>query len=178
VQSPFYWTKGQWTKVPFHNVMQERIFRFMCSRARGPFGEEMRNALTTLGLGAQMLILLTLLGCSARTPVSEPEGTGCELNLNAVCAIAIENYAAAGSERSTQREPADGAHLVPLVVPVALTGGDGTAEVDCYVSTDSKGPWLVYAHETVLPESPEVRGALRDEDLCAYTPPERRLVSE
>jgi hypothetical protein len=26
VQSEFYWTKGQWTKGPFHNAMQERNF--------------------------------------------------------------------------------------------------------------------------------------------------------
>lgn len=38
VQSEFYWTKGQWTKGPFHNAMQERIFRFtnICA-GRGNF---------------------------------------------------------------------------------------------------------------------------------------------
>jgi hypothetical protein len=136
----------------------------------------MGNALTTLGLGVPMLVVFTLLRCSACTPATERERTSCELNLNTVCAIAIENYAAAHAVRCTQPEPADGAHLVPLVVAVALTSG--TAEVDCYVSTDTKGPWLVYAHETVLPESSEVLGALSDQDVCANASPERRLVSE
>jgi hypothetical protein len=108
----------------------------------------MSNALTTLGLGVRMLVVFTLLCCSACTPATEPERTSCELNLNTVCAIAIENYAAAHAVRCTQPEPADGAHLVPLVVAVAPTSG--TAEVDCYVSTDTKGPWLVYARETVV----------------------------
>jgi hypothetical protein len=134
----------------------------------------MGNALTTFGFGVRMLVVFTLLCCSACTPATEPERTSCELNLNTVCAIAIENYAAIHAVRCTQPEPADGAHLVPLVVAVALTSG--TAEVDCYVSTDTKGPWLVYAHETVLPGSSEGLGALSDQDVCANASPERRLV--
>jgi hypothetical protein len=125
-----------------------------------------------------MLIIFALLGCSAHTPAAEPERTGCELNLNAVCAKAIDNYAATRVERSTQRDPADGAHLVPLVAWVALTGGQGTADVDCYVSVDSKAPWLVYAHETVLPGRSAIINALRDEDFCVNAPPERSLVSK
>jgi hypothetical protein len=123
-----------------------------------------------------MLIVFALLGCSAQTPATETERTGREPNLNSICTIAIENYAAARAVRPTQPKPADGAHLVPLVVAVPLTSG--TAEVDCYVSTDTKGPWLVYAHETVLPESSEVLGASSDQDVCANASPERRLVSE
>ena len=139
----------------------------------------MLTSLKTFGFGVQMLILLTLIGCGARIPLAESEGTGCELDLNAVCARAIENYTAVGEiVQSTRRELPNPAQLVPLVVPIALTTKDQTADVDCYFSVDSKGPWLVYAHEIVLPPSSKVGDALREQDFCANTFPERRLVSE
>jgi hypothetical protein len=68
-----------------------------------------------------MLIPLTLAGCSARIPLAEPERIGCELDLNAECAHAIEHYTAAGETvQSNQGESPNPAHLVPLDVPIAL----------------------------------------------------------
>jgi hypothetical protein len=126
--------------------------------------EEMLNSLNTFGLGAQMLILLTLVGCSARIPLAERERTGCELDLNAVCAHAINRYTTAEETMpSTQRESPNAAHLVPLVVSIALMGRDRQADVDCYISMEYQGPWLVYAHEIVLPRSSKVLGALREQ---------------
>jgi len=120
--------------------MQKRILCFVNVREKNELGEEMRNSLTTLGLGAQILIQFALLGCSARTPANESARTGCELDLSVVCARAIEHYAAGEAVHSTQRESSNGAHLVPLSVPVALTGRDMTADVDCYVSIESDKP--------------------------------------
>ena len=69
-------------------------------------------------------------------------------------------------------------HLLPLVAPVTLPGGEMAAEVDCYVNVDANGSWLVYAHVAVPPKSPQSLERLRSQDLCIDGRPERRLAME
>jgi hypothetical protein len=136
-----------------------------------------RNELKKIGLGALALALFALAGCSARSVDPAPEPQRCELNANAVCASAIENYLAAETVRPAQAAQSKSPHLVPLVAPITLPGGDLAAEVDCYVNVDPNGSRLVYAHVAIPPNSPQAAEHLRNQDLCTNEP-ERRLAME
>jgi hypothetical protein len=135
-----------------------------------------RNDLKNIALGA--LALFSFAGCSARNVDLATEPPGCELNANAVCASAIENYLTAEALRLAQAAPSKSPHLVPLVAPVSLPGGELAAEVDCYVNVDPNGSWLVYAHVAIPPNSPHAAEHLRDQDLCTNEWPERRLAMD
>jgi hypothetical protein len=139
---------------------------------------EKRSDLKKIALGALGAALFALAGCSVRSAEPAPERPRCELNANAVCASAIENYLAAEAARPAQTAPPRSPHLVPLVAPVTLSGGELAAEVDCYVNVDPNGTWLVYAHVAIPPNSPQVAEHLRDKDLCTDEWPERRLAME
>jgi uncharacterized lipoprotein YajG len=90
-----------------------------------------RNDLKEIVLGTLAVALFALAGCSARSVELAAEPPGCELNANAVCANAIENYLTAESLRLAQATPSKSPHLVPLVAPLTLLGGELVAEVDC-----------------------------------------------
>jgi len=137
-----------------------------------------RNDLKKIALRALGAALFALAGCSAQSADPVPERPRCELNANAVCASAIENYLAAEAARPAQTAPPRSPHVVPLVAPVTLPGGELAAEVDCYVNVDPNGSWLVYAHVAIPPKSPQVAEHLRDEALCTDEWPERRLAME
>jgi hypothetical protein len=136
------------------------------------------NHLKRIALGALGAALFALAGCSVRSAEPAPERPRCELNANAVCASAIENYLAAEAARPAQTAQSRSPYLVPLVAPVTLPGGELAAEVDCYVNVDPNGTWLVYAHVAIPPNSPQVAEHLRDKDLCTDAGPERRLAME
>jgi hypothetical protein len=104
------------------------------------------------------------------------EAPRCELNTDAVCASAIENYLTAEVVRLAQAAPSKSPHLVPLVAPLTLSGGELAAEVDCYVNVDPNGSRVVYAHLAIPPESPQAVEHLRNQDLCTDESPERRLA--
>jgi hypothetical protein len=137
-----------------------------------------RNELTKIVLRTLALALFAFSGCSAQSddPASEP--ARCELSVNAVCASAIENYLAAEAVRPAQAAPSKSPHLVPLVAPVTLSGGELAAEVDCYVSVDPYGSWLVYSHVAIPPSSQKALEHLRSQDLCMKERPEHRLAME
>jgi hypothetical protein len=139
------------------------------------------NDLQKVALGTLALTLFAIAGCSARSVDrvdQAPEPPRCELNANAVCASAIETYLAAEAVRPAQAESSKSPHLVPLVAPVTLPGGEMAAEVDCYVDVDPNGSWLVYAHVAVPPKSPQSLERLRSQDLCMDERPEHRLAME
>jgi len=136
------------------------------------------NHLKRIALGALGVALFAFAGCSVRSADPAPERPRCELNANAVCASAIENYLAAEAARPAQTAQSRSPYLVPLVAPVTLPGGELAAEVDCYVNVDPNGTWLVYAHVAIPPNSPQVAEHLRDKDLCTDEWPERRLAME
>jgi hypothetical protein len=136
------------------------------------------NHLKRIALGALGAALFALAGCSVRSAEPAPERPRCELNANAVCASAIENYLAAEAARPAQTAPSKSPHLVPLVAPVSLPGGELAAEVDCYVNVDRGGSWLVYAHVAIPPESSQAVEHLRNQELCTDELPERKLAME
>jgi hypothetical protein len=136
------------------------------------------NDLKEIAFGTLALALFALAGCSAQSVDPAPEPPRCELNANAVCASAIETYLAAEAVRPAQGESSRTPHLVPLVAPVTLPGGEMAAEVDCYVNVDPNGSWLVYAHVAVPPKSPQSLERLRRQNLCMDERPERRLAME
>jgi hypothetical protein len=176
-ESQFYWTKGQWTKGQFHDLAQPRILPPMKSVTE-QYPVKKRNDLKEIVLGTLAVALSALAGCSARSVELATEPPRCELNANAVCASAIENYLTAEAVRLAQAAPSKSRQLVPLVAPLTLSGGELAAEVDCYVNVDPNGAWLVYAHVAIPPESPQVAERLRDKDLCTEEWPERRLALE
>jgi hypothetical protein len=137
-----------------------------------------RSDLKKIALGALGAALFALAGCSVRSAEPAHERPRCELNANAVCASAIENYLTAEAVRLAQAAPSKSPHLVALVAPLALPGGELAAEVDCYVNVDPNGFWLVYAHVATRPESLQAVEHLRDQDLCTNEWPERRLAVE
>ena len=137
-----------------------------------------RNDLKGIVLGSFAVALLALAGCSVRRVDLATEPPRCELNTNAVCASAIENYLTAEAVRLAQAAPSKSRHLVPLVAPLTLPGGELAAEVDCYVNVDPNGSWVVYAHVAIPPDSPEAAEHMRDKDLCTNKWPERRLAME
>jgi hypothetical protein len=137
-----------------------------------------RNELKKIALAALALAPFAFAGCSARGVDPAPEPPRCELNANVVCASALENYLATEALRLTQAAPSRSPHLVPLVAPVSLPGGELAAEVDCYVNVDPNGSWLVYAHVAIQPSSPQAVEQLRNQDLCTDEWPERRLALE
>ena len=137
-----------------------------------------RSDLKEIGLGTLAVALLALAGCSARSVDLATEPPRCELNAKAICASAIENYLTAEAVRLAQAAPSKSPHLVALVAPLALPGGELAAEVDCYVNVDPNGSWLVYAHVAIRPESLQAVEHLRDQDLCTNEWPERRLAME
>ena len=137
------------------------------------------NDLKKIALGTLALALFALAGCSSRSVNrvdQAPEPPRCELNANAVCASAIETYLAAEAVQPAQAESSKTPHLVPLVAPVTLPGGEMAAEVDCYVNVDPNGSWLVFAHVAVPPKSPQSLERLRSQHLCMDERPERRLA--
>jgi hypothetical protein len=136
---------------------------------------EKRHDLKEIVLGA--LALFSLAGCSARSVGLATEPPRCELNTNAICASAIENYLTAEAVRLAQT-PSKSPHLVPLVAPLRLPGGELAAEVDCYVNVDPNDYSVVYAHVAIRPESLQAVEHLRDQDLCTNEWPERRLAME
>jgi hypothetical protein len=83
--------------------------------------------------------LLLLVGCSARRVDLTREPAGCELKADAVCASAFENYLTAEVMRAVESPPSQRPHVMPLVVPVKLPGGELAAEVDCYVNVKPEG---------------------------------------
>jgi len=131
-----------------------------------------------VALGTVALALFALTGCSVRSFEPAPESPRCELNANAVCASAIENYLAAESVRPAKVVLSNSPRLVPLVAPVTLPGGELAAEVDCYVNVDPNGSWLVYTHVAIPPESSQAVEHLRNQDLCTNEWSERRLAME
>jgi hypothetical protein len=137
-----------------------------------------RNDLKEIMLGTLAVALCALAGCSARSVDLAAEPPRCELNTNAVCASAIENSLTAEAVRLAQAAPSKSPHLVALVAPLALPGGELAAEVDCYVNVDLNGSWVVYAHVAIPPESPQAVEHLRNQDLCTDGWPERRLAME
>ena len=137
-----------------------------------------RNDLRTIALGTLALAVFALASCSARSVDLAAEPPRCELNANAVCANAIENYLTAEAVRLAQAAPSKSPHLVPLVAPLTLPGGELAAEVDCYVNVDPNGSMVVYAHVAIPPESPQAVEHLRNQDLCTDEWPERRLAME
>jgi hypothetical protein len=137
-----------------------------------------RNDPRTIALGSLALTLFALAGCSARSIDLAPEPPRRELNANAVCASAIENYLAAEVVRPMPGAPSKNPHLVPLIAPLTSRGGELAAEVDCYVNVDPEGSWLVYAHVAIPPESPQAVEHLRNQDLCTGEMPERKLAME
>ena len=137
-----------------------------------------RNDPRTIALGTLALALFALAGCSARSVDLAAEPPRCELSANAICASAIENYLTAGAVRLAQAAPSKSPHLVPLVAPVSLPGGELAAEVDCYVNVDPGGSWLVYAHVAIPPESSQAIERLRSQELCTDELPGRKLAME
>jgi hypothetical protein len=137
-----------------------------------------RSDLKKIALGAVGAVLFALAGCSARSVDLAAEPPRCELNANAICASAIENYLTAGAVRLAQAAPSKSPHLVPLVAPVTLRGGELAAEVDCYVNVDPNGTWLVYAHVAIPPESSKAIEHLRNQELCTDELPDRKLAME
>jgi hypothetical protein len=135
-----------------------------------------RNELKKIALGALALVPFALAGCSARSVDPAPEPARCEVNADAVCASALENYLADEALRPARAVPSKSPDLVPLVAPLTLPGGELAAEVDCYVNVDPNGSWLVYAHLAIPPKSVQSLEHLRNQDLCADERPERRLV--
>jgi hypothetical protein len=133
-----------------------------------------RNDPRTIAFGTLALALFALAGCNARSVDPAPESLRCELSANAVCASAIEKYFATEAVRGA---PPKSPHLVPLVAPVTLSGGELAAEVDCYVNVAPSGSWLVYAHVAIPPSTPQAVRHLRDQDLCTVERPERRLAN-
>lgn len=136
----------------------------------------MRNDLKKIALGALALSLFAFVGCATQTADTGRDQASCEISLNAVCATVTENYFAGEGVRPAQAAPSKNPHVVPLVAPVTLPGGELAAEVDCYVNTDSNGYWLVYAHVAIPPSSPQAVAHLRDHDLCVNESPERTLA--
>lgn len=137
-----------------------------------------RNDPRTIALGTLALALFALAGCSARSVDPAPEPPRCELNANAVCANAIENYLATAAVLPPRAAPSKSPHLVPLIAPLKSPGGELAAEVDCYVNVDPNGSWLVYAHVAIPPESPQAVEHLRNQDMCTDELPERKLAME
>jgi hypothetical protein len=137
-----------------------------------------RNDLKEIVLGTLAVALFALAGCSARSVDLAAEPPRCELNANAICSSAIENNLSAGAVRLAQAAPSKSPHLVPLVAPVSLPGGELAAEVDCYVNVDPGGSWLVYAHVAIPPESSQAVEHLRNQELCTDELPERKLAME
>lgn len=137
-----------------------------------------RNGPRTIASGTMALALFALTGCSARSIDLTPEPPRCELNANAVCASAIENYLAAEAVRPARAARPKSPHLVPLVAPLTSPGGELAAEVDCYVNVDSDRSWLVYAHVAIPPESSQAIEHLRNQELCTDELPERKLAME
>ena len=137
-----------------------------------------RNDPRTIALGTLALALFALAGCSARGIDLAPEPPRCELNANAVCASAIENYLATAAVLPARAAPSKSPHLVPLIAPLKSPRGELAAEVDCYVNSDPNGSWLVYAHVAIPPSSPQAVEHLRNQDLCANELPERKLAME
>jgi hypothetical protein len=176
-ESQFYWTKGQWTKGQFHELRQPRILQFVKSVTE-QYPVKKRSDLKEILLGTLAVVLFALAGCSARSVDLATEPPRCELNANAVCASAIENYLTAEAVRLAQAAPSKSPHLVPLVAPVSLPGGELAAEVDCYVNVDPNGSRVVYAHVAIPPESPQAVEHLRNQDLCTDAWPERRLAMD
>jgi hypothetical protein len=78
--------------------------------------------------------------------------------------------------RPVQVAPSRSPHLVPLVSPVTLPGGELAAEVDCHVNVDPGGSWLVYAHVAIPPNSPQAAEHLRNQDLSTDEWSERKLA--
>jgi hypothetical protein len=135
-----------------------------------------RNDLKEIVLGTLVLALFAIAGCSARSIGPAPEPPRCELDAKAVCASAIENYLAAEAVRPAQAALSRSPHLVPLVAPVTLPGGELAVEVDCYLNVDPNGSWLVYAHVAIPPNSPQAAEHLRNQDLCTGERPERAVA--
>jgi hypothetical protein len=137
-----------------------------------------RNDLKEIVLGTLAVALFALAGCSARGVDLAAEPPRGKLNANAVCANAIENYLTAETVRPAQAAPSKNSHLVLLVAPLTLPGGELAAEVDCYVNVDPNGSRVVYAHVAIPPESPQAVEHLRNQDLCTDEWPERRLAMD
>lgn len=137
---------------------------------------KMSNDPKKIALGALALGLFALVGCATQPVDTGREQESCEISLNAVCATASENYFAGEAIRPAQATTSKNPHVVPLVAPVALPGGELAAEVDCYVNVESNGYWLVYAHVAIAPTSQQAVEHLRDQALCVNESPERRLA--
>lgn len=129
-----------------------------------------------IALGALALGLFAIVGCATQPVDAQREQTSCEISLNAICATASENYFAGPAIRPARAMTSKSPHVVPLVAPVTLPGGELAAEVDCYVHVDADGYWLVYAHVAIAPTSQQAVEHLRDQALCVNGSPERRLA--
>jgi hypothetical protein len=129
-------------------------------------------------LSALAIALFAFAGCSDQSAHLAPEPPRCELNTNAVCASAMENYLTAEAVWPARVPPPTSPHLVPLVAPLRSPGGQLDAEVDCYVNVDPDGSWLVYAHVAILPKSLQATEHLRNQDLCTDQLPESKLAME
>jgi hypothetical protein len=134
------------------------------------------NVLKNIALCFLMLASFAFLGCSASNVTAMPGQTSCELNVDALCARAMESYFAEQVTPFAPAGPRKGSPLVPLVVPVKMPDGELAAEVDCDMSVSADGPWLVDAQITIQPSSQQAVEYLLNQELCTNTLPERSLV--
>jgi hypothetical protein len=137
-----------------------------------------RSDLRTVPIGTLALALFALAGCSARSVAPAPEPAPCEVNVDIVCASAIEKYLTAEAVRLVHAAPSRSPRLAPLVAPVTLPGGELAAEVDYYVNINPNGSSLVFAHVAIPPNSRRAIEHLRNQDLCTDERQERRLAIE
>jgi hypothetical protein len=127
-------------------------------------------------VGTLALVSIAILGCGVGNFGSVSYESNCELNLNAVCARIIEAYRGKPSTRTAGVEPARGAQVELLIMPIKMPDGALAAEVDCYTGVTDDGSWLVYAHLAIPPDSQQSVKYLREQELCSKSLPARSLA--
>jgi len=144
---------------------------------RGRFPVNRRSGLKHILPLVLTLAPFVLMACTAQSVDSARDQSSCEIKLDAVCANAVDSYLAAEAARPAKAAESKSQRLEPLVAPVKLRDGQLAAEVDCYISFDPNGPWLVYAHLAIPPSSSKAVEHLREHGLCESPSPERSLAS-
>jgi hypothetical protein len=116
--------------------------------------------------GTLAWVSIAYLACSVGNFSSVPDGSNCELNLNAVCARVVETYPREPTIRPADVEPTRGAQVDLLIMPIEMPDGELAAEVDCYTSLTDDSSWLVYTHLAIPPDSQQSVKYLREQELC------------
>jgi hypothetical protein len=114
--------------------------------------------------GFLVIVAIALAGCSELA--SQPQSS-CEVTVEQICSRAAQAQLLDGTLPVSYSSEPEEPQVVPIVVPVLRQNGALAAEVDCYVSTDSRGFSIVHSDLAIPPESREAVEFLRGRHLCA-----------